>query len=139
VEKWAQENAPEFRARGAAPGFDLQLARLVASLFVAGLNPRPARIWSSGQHQEELQRKYDDLAKQAGKPAGYAGKLPGFNARPADHSKHTDVDIHGSPAATAADIDTDDPVKAGKIAESLGLGNGLKFKKPDPSHYYALT
>jgi hypothetical protein len=110
-------------------GAEKTAARKFALLYVEshlrGLRPRIARVYSSPEHQRELQQRYD---------AGQSG----FNARPATNSKHIQQDFWHNPASKAMDMNSDNDTETAKIAREIGLGAGEDFKNPQPDrgHYF---
>lgn len=124
---WARSAAAAFRAAGAAPGWDYDAAKLYIAFWAAGLSPRITSLWRDPGHQRELRAAWD------------RGDRAGLRARPADPdtSLHCQTSV-GRPAALAIDMPTTDDTRAARIAQDLGVGAGLAFRKPDPGHYYSL-
>lgn len=126
LENWAQSAKSYFVKGGAAGKFGIDIARLYVALYMAGLDPRISRIFSSPSHQKYLQELWD------------SGQRQGLRVRPATTSKHTETNWLGQPASEAVDMPCNDDFRAAKIATSLGIGAGAGFSTPDLGHYYSL-
>jgi len=129
LEAWAVQAAPYFAAQGASSKAALQFARLYGYAAIAGHNPRPTSIFRDPTKQRALQAQYDALP-------GNGPKKPGFLARPATTSLHSETGFLGKGASRAMDMPSNNDPAIAAIARSLGLGTGAGFKSPDPGHYF---
>lgn len=126
VEEWAKvQGQAVMYDKGASARAALQFARLYGYAVIADLNPYVTRIYSSGQHQKDLQQRWD------------AGQRQGLRVRPATTSKHI-RESRGEPASDAIDMPCSSPEndkKCAQIARELGLRSGETFTVADPGHY----
>jgi len=107
---------------GLDPSFADSVALFLAYLYSYSLHPVITSGFRDPQKQAELLRRWEEGD-------------PGIVVKPAKISKHGNTRL-GRPASLAVDISTNNHQVAAQIAEALGISSGIRFKTPDPVHFY---